>query len=83
MHHEILQSSCKVAHSRRCYYKGSGAKLRKIEIDVKDKDYLDFLSVCIDEELSVEDKLKNIIRYHVISYRNRMKMRHSKLSPNP
>jgi hypothetical protein len=53
--------------------------LRKIEIDVKDKDYLDFLSVCIDEELSVEDKLKNIIRYHVISYRNRMKMRNSKL----
>jgi len=48
--------------------------LRKIEIGVKDKEYYDFLSVCIDEELSVEDKLKNIIRYHVIVYRNRRKV---------
>jgi len=53
--------------------------LRKIEIGVKDKDYLDFLSVCIEEELSVEDKLKNIIRYHVIVYRNKRKLRNQKL----
>jgi hypothetical protein len=53
----------------------SGIKLRKIEIGIKDKDYLDFLSICIEEELSVEDKLKNIIRYHLITYRNRRKMK--------
>jgi hypothetical protein len=53
--------------------------LRRIEIDILDKDYLDFLSICIDEELSVEDKLKNIIRYHLITYRNRKKIRNQKL----
>ncbi|MCH2406283.1 hypothetical protein HX860_01890 [Marine Group I thaumarchaeote] len=53
--------------------------MRKIEIGIKDKDYLDFLSICIEEELSVEDKLKNIIRYHLITYRNRKKMRNEKL----
>ncbi|MCH7561437.1 MAG: hypothetical protein IIC67_08770 [Thaumarchaeota archaeon] len=53
--------------------------MRKIEIDILDKDYLDFLSICIEEELTVEDKLKNIIRYHLITYRNRKKMRNTKL----
>ncbi|QLH04728.1 hypothetical protein C5F49_04930 [Nitrosopumilus oxyclinae] len=53
--------------------------MRKIEIDVKDKDYLDFLSVCINEELSVEAKLKNIIKYHIITYRNMKKIRNQKL----
>ncbi|MCH8916050.1 MAG: hypothetical protein IIA82_09460 [Thaumarchaeota archaeon] len=53
--------------------------MRKIKIDVQDKDYLDFLSICIEEELSVEDKLKNIIRYHLITYRNRRKIRNQKL----
>jgi hypothetical protein len=53
--------------------------LRRIEIDILDKDYLDFLSICIEEELSVEDKLKNIIRYHLIIYRNRKKIRNQKL----
>jgi hypothetical protein len=53
--------------------------LKKIEIDILDKDYLDFLSVCIDEELSVEEKLKNIIKYHLITYRNMKKIRNQKL----
>jgi hypothetical protein len=53
--------------------------LRKIEIDILDKDYLDFLSVCIDEELSVEAKLKNIIKYHLITYRNKRKIRNQNL----
>jgi hypothetical protein len=47
--------------------------LRRTGIDILDKDYLDFLSICIEEELSVEDKLKNIIRYHLIIHRNRKK----------
>ncbi|MCA9827485.1 MAG: hypothetical protein KC444_03715 [Nitrosopumilus sp.] len=53
--------------------------MRKIEVNIKDKDYLDFLSVCINEKLSVEEKLKNIIRYHVITYRDRRKMRNVKI----
>jgi len=53
--------------------------MREIKIDVLDKDYLDFLSVCVDEELSVEEKLKNIIRYHLITYRNRKKIRSANL----
>ena len=53
--------------------------MREIKIDILDKDYLDFLSVCVDEELSVEEKLKNIIRYHLIIYRNRKKIRNTTL----
>ncbi|MCH7560926.1 MAG: hypothetical protein QQN62_04345 [Nitrosopumilus sp.] len=53
--------------------------MRRIEIDIVDKDYLDFLSICIEEELSIEDKLKNIIRYHLIIYRNRKKIKNQKL----
>jgi len=55
-------------------HQDSSYELRKIEIKIKDKDYLDFLSICIDEELSAEDKLKNIIMYHLIIYRNRQKL---------
>jgi len=53
--------------------------MREIKIDILDKDYLDFLSVCIDDELSVEEKLQNIIKYHLITYRNRKKVRNQKL----
>ena len=53
--------------------------MRKIEIRIKDADYLDFLSVCINEELSVEKKLQNIIRYHIVTYRNSKKMTSQKL----
>jgi len=60
-------------------HQDSSYELRKIEIRIKDKDYLDFLSICIDDELSVENKLKNIIMYHLIIYRNRQKLRNEKL----
>jgi len=53
--------------------------LREIKLGINDKEYYDFLSVCINEELSVEAKLKNIISYHVMVYRNRMKIRNQKL----
>ena len=53
--------------------------MREIKITTLDKDYLDFLSICIDEELSVEEKLKNIIHYHLITYRNQKKVRNSRL----
>ena len=46
---------------------------------MKDKDYLDFLSISINSELSVEENLKNIIKYHLITYRNKRKIRNQKL----
>ncbi|MCE2615018.1 MAG: hypothetical protein LVO36_03850 [Nitrosopumilus sp. (ex Thoosa mismalolli)] len=53
--------------------------MRKIEFDIVDKDYLDFLSACVDEDLSAENKLKNIIKYNVIVYRNRRKLKNQRL----
>jgi hypothetical protein len=53
--------------------------LRKIEIQLQDKDYFDFLSISINEELSVEENLKNIIKYHLIIYRNKKKIKNKKL----
>ena len=50
-----------------------------MDVDIKDGDYLDFLSVCIGDSLSVEDNLKAIIRYHIITYRNRRKVGNQKL----
>ena len=38
--------------------------LRKIKLEIKDKDYFDFLSICIEQDLSIEDNLK---KYHKIS----------------
>jgi len=58
---------------------GPNDKLRKIEIKVNDKGYFDFLSVYIEEELSAEEKLKNIIRFHIITYRNRRKIKNQTL----
>jgi len=55
-------------------HQDASAELRKINLDLKDKDYLDFLTLCIEDKLSVEEKLKSIIRYHIITYRNRAKM---------
>jgi len=53
--------------------------LRKIELEIKDKDYFDFLSISINAELSVEENLKNIIKYHLITYRNKRKIKNKKL----
>ena len=53
--------------------------MRKIEIKLQDKDYLDFLSISINADLSVEENLKNIIKYHLITYRNKQKIKNKKL----
>ena len=53
--------------------------MRKIEIKIQDKDYFDFLSISIDADLSVEENLKNIIKYHLITYRNKRKIKNKKL----
>jgi len=55
--------------------------LRKIEIKLQDRDYFDFLSISINEELSVEENLKDIIKYHLIIYRNKRKIENKKLFP--
>ena len=61
--------------------KNSSAALRKIEIKLQDKDYFDFLSISINEELSIEENLKNKIKYHLIIYRNKKKIKNKKLFP--
>jgi len=63
---------------RRQHDTSSGVS-EEIEIDMNDKDYLDFLSISINAELSVEENLKNIIKYHLITYRNKRKIRNQKL----
>lgn len=79
MHNAVLHKSLKGDLARGLHDQRSGVALRKIEIDIRDKDYLDFLSVCVDEELSVEKNLQNIIKYHIIMYRNSRKIRNQKL----
>ena len=49
--------------------------MREINLKITDKEYLDFLSISLNDELSVEEKLKQIIRYHVIVYRNQKKLK--------
>ena len=53
--------------------------MREINLKITDKEYLDFLSISLNDELSVEEKLKQIIRYHVIVYRNQKKLKNSNL----
>ena len=53
--------------------------MREINLKITDKEYLDFLSISLNDELSVEDKLKQIIRYHVIVYQNQKKLKNSNL----
>jgi hypothetical protein len=53
--------------------------LRKIEIKLQDNDYFDFLSISINADLSVEENLKNIIKYQLITYRNKRKIKNKKL----
>ena len=72
---ESCENDCRWRHQNT----SQGTELRKIEIKLKDKDYFDFLSISIDQELSVEDNLKNIIKYHLIIYRNKNKIKNKKL----
>jgi hypothetical protein len=43
------------------------------------QNYFDFLSISINAELSVKENLKNIIKYHLITYYNKRKIRNQKL----
>ena len=53
--------------------------LRKIIISLRDMDYFDFLGISINENLTVEEKLKEIIRYHIITEHNKKKLKNRKL----
>ena len=48
------------------------------ESPLTDAEY-DFLMSCVDEELAVEDKLRNYIKYHLITWRNRKKLKNERL----
>jgi hypothetical protein len=58
--HEVLHQSCD--NDFRFHGEDTSVELRRIDLDIKYKEYLDFLSVCIEEELSVKKNLQNIIR---------------------
>jgi hypothetical protein len=40
-----------------------------INVDVNDREYLDFLSVCIEDEMSVEEKMK-IFKEKLLNLKN-------------
>lgn len=53
--------------------------MREIRFKLNDDDYLEFLSISIDDQLSVEEKLKQIIHYHLIVNRNKKKLKNEQL----
>jgi len=48
--------------------------LREIRIKINEKDYLDFLKASNGHNLTVEEKILEIINYYVIIERKRMKI---------
>jgi hypothetical protein len=78
--YEVLHQSCQADFSGWFDNHGTGTPLmRKIEFGIKDNGYLNFLSVCIGDNLSVGVNLKEIIRYRIITYGNSRNVRHQKL----
>jgi len=53
--------------------------LREIRIKINEKDYLDFLKASEGYNLTVEEKILEIINYYVIIERKRMKFDKGKL----
>jgi len=48
--------------------------LREIRIKINEKDYLDFLKASNGYNLTIEEKILEIINYYVIIERKRMKL---------
>ena len=48
--------------------------MREIRIKINEKDYLDFLKASNGHNLTVEEKILEIINYYVIIERKRMKI---------
>lgn len=53
--------------------------MREIRLKLNDTDYLGFLSIATADQLTVEEKLKQIINYHLIIYRNKQKLKNERL----
>jgi len=57
--------------------------LREIKIKISEKDYLDFLKASNGYNLTIEEKILEIINYYVIIERKRMKLEKMKIRFKP
>ena len=57
--------------------------LREIRIKINKKDYLDFLKTSNGHNLTIEEKILEIIHYYVIIERKRMKLEKMKIRFKP
>jgi len=57
--------------------------LREIQIKISEKDYLDFLKASNGYNLTIEEKILEIINYYVIIERKRMKLEKMKIRFKP
>ncbi len=57
--------------------------MREIRIKISEKDYLDFLKTSNGYDLTIEEKILEIINYYVIIERKRMKLEKMKIRFKP
>ena len=57
--------------------------MREIRIKISEKDYLDFLKAVNGHNLTIEEKILEIINYYVIIERKRMKLEKMKIRFKP
>ena len=57
--------------------------LREVKIKISEKDYLDFLKASNGYNLTIEEKILEIINYYVIVERRRMKLEKMKVRFKP
>ena len=57
--------------------------MREIKIRINEKDYLDFLKASNGYNLTIEEKILEIINYYVIIERKRMKLEKMKIRFKP
>ena len=57
--------------------------MREIRIKISEKDYLDFLKVSNGHNLTIEEKILEIINYYVIIEKKRMKLEKMKFRFKP
>lgn len=61
----------------------NSAFLREIRIKISEKDYLDFLKASNGYNLTIEEKIIEIINYYVIIERRRLKLEKMKIRFKP
>jgi hypothetical protein len=57
--------------------------LREVKIKISEKDYLDFLKALNGYNLTIEEKILEIINYYVIIERKRLKLEKMKIRFKP